>query len=158
MKQQAEKTRRENDEESGKTARTGWHDGRCENWREKGRRDRKRQAPKGGRRLAPHSPPYKNVSRCGGGVCRPPIPHFGLLFVFFLSLAVKFFLYAILYARALRAGPQGARCDSVFRASPTSLMEMRALFFALEAEVSVSHVGAGTATCGTPSNSLYSLQ
>ena len=49
-----DETQEENDE-SEKTARR--HEGRCENWRETAKRDRKRQTPKGGRRLAPHSSP-----------------------------------------------------------------------------------------------------
>ena len=64
---------------SGKTA--GWHEGCSENRRGTAKRDRKRQTPKGGRRLAPHSPLLKSL--CGGGV---PSSHPSLgLSVFFLS-------------------------------------------------------------------------
>ena len=49
---------RENDE-SRKTA--GWHEGCSENRRQTTKRDRKRQTPKGGRRLAPHSLLLKKI-------------------------------------------------------------------------------------------------
>jgi len=48
--------KRENDE-SGKTAR--WHEGCSENRRGTAKRDRKRQTPKGGRRIAHHTPLLK---------------------------------------------------------------------------------------------------
>ena len=58
------------------------HAGCSENRRQAAKRDRKRQTPKGGRRLAPHSPLLKK-SLCGGGV---PSSHPSLgLSVFFLS-------------------------------------------------------------------------
>merc|ERR1712046_564731 len=41
----------------GTTAR--WHEGRSENRRETAKRDRKRRTPKGGRRLAHHTPLLK---------------------------------------------------------------------------------------------------
>ena len=70
--------RSENDE-GRKTA--GRHKGGSENRRQTAKRDRKRQTPKGGRRLAPHSPLLKK-SLCGGGV---PSSHPSLgLSVFFL--------------------------------------------------------------------------
>merc|ERR1739847_217651 len=43
--------------EKGATAR--WHEGRSENRRETAKRDRKRRTPKGGRRLAHHTPLLK---------------------------------------------------------------------------------------------------
>ena len=71
--------RSENDE--GRTT-AGRHKGGSENRRQTAKRDRKRQTPKGGRRLAPHSPLLKK-SLCGGGV---PSSHPSLgLSVFFLS-------------------------------------------------------------------------
>ena len=63
--------RRENDE-SRKTA--GWRAGCSENRRQAAKRDRKRQTPKGGRRLAPHSPLLKNPYVVA--VYGPPIPPF----------------------------------------------------------------------------------
>ena len=42
-----------------------WHEGCSENRRQTAKRDRKRQTPKGGRRLAPHSPLLKNRVRTG---------------------------------------------------------------------------------------------
>ena len=59
--------RRENDE-SRKTA--GWHEGCSENRRQTAKRDRKRQTPKGGRRLAPHSPLLKSPA-FGSGLGTP---------------------------------------------------------------------------------------
>ena len=53
------------------------------NRRETAKRDRKRQTPKGGRRLAPHSSPQRSL--CGGGV-PPSHPSLGSS-VFFLSSA-----------------------------------------------------------------------
>ena len=44
-------------DEKGATAR--WHEGRSENRRETAKRDRKRRTPKGGRRLAHHTPLLK---------------------------------------------------------------------------------------------------
>ena len=44
-------------DEKGATAR--WHEGRSENLRETAKRDRKRRTPKGGRRLAHHTPLLK---------------------------------------------------------------------------------------------------
>ena len=67
-------------DESGTTAR--WHEGCSENRRETAKRDRKRRTPKGGRRLAHHTPLLK-IPLCGGGV---PSSHPSLgLSVFFLS-------------------------------------------------------------------------
>ena len=72
-------------DEKGATAR--WHEGCSENRRETAKRDRKRsfvwkrRTPKGGRRLAHHTPLLKSL--CGGGV---PFSHPSLgLSVFFLS-------------------------------------------------------------------------
>ena len=66
-------------DESGTTAR--WHEGCSEKRRETAKRDRKRRTPKGGRRLAHHTPLLKSL--CGGGV---PSSHPSLgLSVFFLS-------------------------------------------------------------------------
>merc|ERR1711934_1203092 len=48
--------KREHDEK-GETAR--WHEGCSENRRETAKRDRKRRTPKGGRRLAHHTPLLK---------------------------------------------------------------------------------------------------
>ena len=44
-------------DEKGATAR--WHEGRSENRRETAKRDRKRRTPKGGRRIAHHTPLLK---------------------------------------------------------------------------------------------------
>ena len=69
--------KRENDE-SGKTAR--WHEGCSEKRRETAKRDRKRQTPKGGRRLAHHTPLLKIP--VGGGVPSSH-PSLGLSVFFF---------------------------------------------------------------------------
>ena len=70
----------ENDE-SGTTAR--WHEGCSENRRGAARRERKRQTPKGGRRLAPPLPSPKHP--CVVAACRPAPPPWARRLSFFLS-------------------------------------------------------------------------